>query len=561
MLQWLFTFATSFESRCRTNLSESLASAQKMPAPFGAIAKDVWLSAALTDRDAALVAIQTNGLVNKEDLVRTLVKKLAPHFPETNIVELVSRAGVPMPVSEVRQIIADGVSEFEMESSIEKFRASQPFSCGTCKSELDELSRWNASNAIVVTSTLFATNGSVLPVSDIMGVWFSTQPERAAVALNQMDRPRWTQIMPLLADILATNNPDAISLLAKSVAPSELDPALVAKFADVWLRLEPASAMQWLKAMTNVSERTMVAAFRLTLSRPTVAETYLNTPGETLTPAGFESLLASAPLVHKTPAEALEWAATLSDPVCRRAAIVAALMRGASQDPATMPQQILKMMPEAAGEQEKFVSLLGRQWIKQDFEAASNWLLANGSSYPKAVAESLISAVKDSGITLSQSSDAAINWLGRQTPEFLATPESRNLAVSVASEFYHKTGDAEQTSQILEKLPPGPARDNAFLSLAHEATLMDPYSAANWLARIDSGPLRDKAVQGLVNAIPNDPVTAFRWAVTIADADIRERLLRSTMSEIGKVDATLAAELLSDPSLSQQDFEKLRKNL
>lgn len=71
----------------------------------------------------------------------------------------------------------------------------------------------------------------------------------------------------------------------------------------------------------------------------------------------------------------------------------------------------------------------------------------------------------------------------------------------------------------------------------------DSRSASEWIASLESGPRRDRAVAGLLAHITTtNPDAAFVWAQSIADPKLRERLISPTLKEWAKLDPEAAED-------------------
>ena len=80
------------------------------------------------------------------------------------------------------------------------------------------------------------------------------------------------------------------------------------------------------------------------------------------------------------------------------------------------------------------------------------------------------------------------------------------------------------------------------LQTSHWAT-MDLEASADWIASLETAPIKDEAIHGFSTAVQElDPEAATLWADQIENSTLRQRVLRDTLQKWEQQDATAAAQ-------------------
>ena len=87
---------------------------------------------------------------------------------------------------------------------------------------------------------------------------------------------------------------------------------------------------------------------------------------------------------------------------------------------------------------------------------------------------------------------------------------------------------------------------------------MDSYACSEWIAQEPPGLPRDHAAASLVRQIANEePNAAWEWAKTVAQPELRKKVLQQAFTSMESQDPSAANTLLQDPGLSQEDLQHL----
>jgi hypothetical protein len=87
---------------------------------------------------------------------------------------------------------------------------------------------------------------------------------------------------------------------------------------------------------------------------------------------------------------------------------------------------------------------------------------------------------------------AALDWARHQPAGDL-----RDQVIARIAFIQAQTVPAEAARLVSTEIPPGPAQDEAVISVLHQWGLQDPAKAAAWVGSFASGPLREKAIDEL----------------------------------------------------------------
>jgi len=556
----LAKFAEQFAESSRVDPQGALAKISALQDPLATLAIDAWASAQVSRAGEAVRLIESSPNRDIATIVlRQLVRRLGSLLPADEVKRLVGPTGM-LSEAAIQELLKEGIEEANLELAISSFM-SRGVVEGDSRQFLMQVARWNPKEAAILSSQLLTSNQLHSGMAEVAGVWMRADPDGAIHWLQSLESSLRAKVMPPLVKDVVANNPHAIAALAQGISPEQWDPSSIARIADRWTRMDPEMATRWLGSMTNLSSETVSEAFGPTIADPAVAEAYLRNLGHLQPPPGFEGALARATFPGMTAGQVLEWSQTLSNSVARQAAFVAGLMKGAQADPEFIARNVDTWLPSEPESRDKFLSLLGARWITEDFERAWSWLQENAGSAKSAIPDALTAALKSEQLDLGRVSQSMLEWFARQPAEALNSASALAAAKTLSTEYFQQIGNPAEVANVLMGLPEGPAKESALLTLVRNSTIVDPYSASEWISTMQTGSLKDKAVEALVRAIPNDPETALLWASTITDSGSRVRLVHDAYAELWSLDPALAARTVQRTPLSGEDIAKLQELL
>ncbi len=100
--------------------------------------------------------------------------------------------------------------------------------------------------------------------------------------------------------------------------------------------------------------------------------------------------------------------------------------------------------------------------------------------------------------------------------------------------------DLDRAGEWAVKLPNAGMREAALKMLTRAWSEADPAGYSRWIVQQEPGVGRDAMIEALLGAIPSDPERQFQWAGTIGDPVKRDRWLKRTLIQWGRLDPAAA---------------------
>jgi hypothetical protein len=148
-------------------------------------------------------------------------------------------------------------------------------------------------------------------------------------------------------------------------------------------------------------------------------------------------------------------------------------------------------------------------------------------------------------------------WLSRlnELPEDRRTNAIAGIAQGWAA------ADPDAALAWATKLTNPMQRQQAYMSVIGSWAQIDSYGAAAWTNALPAGPDRDTAAQSLANALcQSQPETAWTWAMSIENQQLRRSSLQFAYWGLQKKDAGAAEQMLKAANLPKDQMEALRKS-
>lgn len=247
------------------------------------------------------------------------------------------------------------------------------------------------------------------------------------------------------------------------------------------------------------------------------------------------------------PVAALEWADSLDEGKERRQAL-ASILRDFSRHKTEEAHAYLNTMPEGS-QREELANNLAWIMAEDDPQAALSWA----------------DSFEDAGLKKQLKDQAIKGWVSRDPQAAVAylnstgdSSQMKEYANTIAQYWFdHDPQEAARWAQSVDD----EAKSNAVAAVAQKWLHMDTKKASEWIAELEPGEPRDRAVKSLVDVIDDsEPESAFAWATTIQEPIERFKSIYRvvhTMKRLGKSDR--AVQLVEDTELSPDQKVRLLK--
>jgi len=206
----------------------------------------------------------------------------------------------------------------------------------------------------------------------------------------------------------------------------------------------------------------------------------------------------------------------IESPVAQNQALAALVNRWVARDPVAAVEQVRHM--DSGELQTRLLRLVLQTWATKDFPSALLWTAQLTDRTERDTARSCIcmtlasrspsGAVKAAAALPPDEEPPGLlpnlvaQWMDRDPLpafEWIKQQPSGNFRDSLiahASFVWSKTNPDEAADLVVNDMSPGPAQDEAAISVLHQWALQDPEGAQKWVARFP-GDLRSRAQQEL----------------------------------------------------------------
>jgi len=239
---------------------------------------------------------------------------------------------------------------------------------------------------------------------------------------------------------------------------------------------------------------------------------------------------------------------------------------------------------------------LASTWMRQDPDAALNWILAQEGSAAKQVLQQSVLGLVNDDVEAAQrvlprldagtqaelrkhiAQKLAVNGSPGEAQEFIrqfqGQPDYDNLQLSVIAGVLNN--DPLMARQMADQLADSTARDRAYGRIIATQAETDPVEATRWIATMKDEELRNAATaQVAVQWYARDPDTAMRWISDLPAGAARDRVVmqmsyqwvdisarqQQLIDSIADQDKRSQAKLRRAFSVARSDPEKARRLL
>lgn len=246
------------------------------------------------------------------------------------------------------------------------------------------------------------------------------------------------------------------------------------------------------------------------------------------------------------PAEALKWAATLSDPVERQKTLPIVLGEVAKNDPESALETAMSLEDRLM--REESLDMLFRRWSMKSVEEAMR-------VFTEVLPPEMRSAKAIDHLCWScagQPVDRVLGW-SAQIPD--ANVRHKYLSMVASS----RSGDIEGSLELLAKVPECKWREHAVANIVGAWLPENEEAALRWLEELPPSHSRDAGVANASWELADEqPRKATEWAATIADPERRPKILKKAIVAWIKEDREEAATWIGESILlSDQEREEL----
>lgn len=203
--------------------------------------------------------------------------------------------------------------------------------------------------------------------------------------------------------------------------------------------------------------------------------------------------------------------------------------------------------------QRRVVRQLVREWAEFDRSSTLDWMaqLTDKSAYRTAQSELLKVWGRDDP-------QGAVNYI---ESEVEVSKRARAYSDIISKLAY---ADPESAIAWLDNLPADGVSNekDLYQSITNAYMGVDSLAASEWVASLESGGLRDASVQALAQKVVRfEPDSAFMWANSVDDVQVRKDVQKRTIREWAKKDLSAAYEAVRDARIEAEEKEPLFKEI
>ncbi len=341
--------------------------------------------------------------------------------------------------------------------------------------------------------------------------------ERAmAELLAESDPIKMNQMM---AEVLSRLTPENAAVAMNAIQQlGTRDPNqfyLTSLFANAWGRIDGAKALDYMKEQSN---------------------------GRV---SGMGSAAALAGWATDSPEEAVAWLDGQEDNN-QKMIYTAGLINGLAKSDPDRATAYLAKVPENNQMRGRYVDIIATEQMKKGIDEATRW--AEGLDDEKLRSD----AFEDLANRYTQQDPAkAGDWIASRVDE----PWARDAVNEVADEWAEK--DPAAAVEWAHTLPED-AQLGAMSAAFAEWTETDPTTASEYLADMESSPVKDRAIAGFADKLSReDPQSAITWAETIQDEETRIDALTGAARSWMRQDGEAASAWLQTSGLPAEAQEKV----
>jgi hypothetical protein len=346
-------------------------------------------------------------------------------------------------------------------------------------------------------------------------------PERARQLFDENMTPRLRGVADNLARNLAAKDLPGARAWVESLPPGNIKDRAIQGIVGQLQNADPQSAAAYLDSIDLNSTTSSVAdnvARRLFDQDRDAALVWVESKGNSELTRDLLSHWS-----HQDPAAAAAYAASLEDPSNQQSALQSIMPNWARIDPdeAIAYYNTLKESDRPAVLQNMIGTI-----ANTNIDRAIDFYESNAATL----------ADEDSKHNLAQAADNLVDtWA--------------NFDVAAAAEW-------SATLEIPE------ARTQAIDEAASAWIRQDSLAASEWIGELPEDPDRDAAVRQLVSHVQmDDPSAAFAWAITLSEEGRRTKFLQGVLSQWKQTDPNAALQALQSADLSNEDYNRLAKQL
>jgi len=225
------------------------------------------------------------------------------------------------------------------------------------------------------------------------------------------------------------------------------------------------------------------------------------------------------------------------------------------QDPAAAAAYAASL--EDPSNQQSALQSIMPNWARIDPDEAIAYYNTLKESDRPAVLQNMIGTIANTNI------DRAIDFYESNAATLADEDSKHNLAQAadnlVDTWANFDVAAAAEWSATLE-IPE--ARTQAIDEAASAWIRQDSLAASEWIGELPEDPDRDAAVRQLVSHVQmDDPSAAFAWAITLSEEGRRTKFLQGVLSQWKQTDPNAALQALQSADLSNEDYNRLAKQL
>lgn len=416
----------------------------------------------------------------------------------------------------------------------------------------------------------------------IYDAWASMDPDAAIHhATGSLNASEFTQVVRRISEQWALSDPDAALTFALDLqARVDRESALTGVFSSL-LERDVGAALELLSTIDDPSMRAAIVAREqhklvaldfesvLGVLESSVSGSALQTGlGGVLRelarsdPVGIRDFVMDLPpgpfrersidqmigeWAGQNPNAAFEWISTLAPGPDRSALYKRSLEAFAERNPVAASEFVLQVGDPVL--RSELAESIGRELAGYDPASALAWLerWPDAASF-ESVGLSVLREVGKVDPVSALETALALSEESTDLPQRIF-PHIARRQPAIAAEYLHSLEEDTQARMAS--------------NLADSYFRQDSHAAHLWMESLEPGPVRGRAVEGLVQVMaPHDPSYAFTWADSVTDPARRVDLLRETFRNWGEFDPEAANEALRRvQGLSTADRDQLANAL
>lgn len=367
-----------------------------------------------------------------------------------------------------------------------------------------------------------------------MGTLASFLAENAPNINSENLYRRWGEMdptSPLLQAMAVTAGPEAVRAAARG-----------------WAHADPSFALEMARAMDSVHPQ--MGALRGVLEsladwEPAQASQWIDE-----LPPGHERRELVRDIANRWSQEdldaALAWTETL-DERSQREAMQSIAHQWARKDPQAAADFALSLPPSE--QRREALREVGHIWARGNAEQAAEWAATLGPEATSAF-HGVLETVAEQNPQMA--ADMVAQW-----GESVSPNAYREFTSEVAGHWSSK--DPLAAAAWAQTLPTeGEVQRQAIEHVADHWVGQDAMAASEWIGTLPEGELRDVAAGRLVDHVaPNDPDSAFRWALSVSNAEHQIDMLHHVFEQWQEIDLQAAQNALQNAPITAEQRQDL----